>query len=164
MQPLARQPSRVSLLVVRQQPEPPESSDDRQAWDFIKQNHNRRLTAETLDIYASYLPWKFVALSTKAAILLEIHHHCLRAKQMLAAPDVRVRLASCCVLGSLARYEHEFLSAVLEQESCGSLVALLRDRDQEVIQWAAYALCCITTFGRALRPLSQLMHWTMFPN
>ncbi|KAK7016341.1 hypothetical protein R3P38DRAFT_2445787, partial [Favolaschia claudopus] len=86
MNPLARQPSRVSLLSWWSDSNPNLQSPatinlhtmakpltrylyHRQAMKIIQSYHGQPHTAEMLELYASYLPWKFISASTKAMIL-----------------------------------------------------------------------------------------------
>ncbi|KAK7000542.1 hypothetical protein R3P38DRAFT_1836031 [Favolaschia claudopus] len=89
MNPLGRQPSRVSLLSWWSDSNPNLQSPatinlhtmakplarylyHRSAMRIIKTYHGQTLTAEILELYASYLPWTFTSAATKAMIISEV--------------------------------------------------------------------------------------------
>ncbi|KAJ7494147.1 hypothetical protein FB451DRAFT_451519 [Mycena latifolia] len=112
----------------------------RQALGFVKRNRGVALSAETLEIYWSYVSWKYISSSTKIAILKEL------AIRAASEEDVHVlihsnmvytileffrstsslyhfglRWESGMILRNLARHSKSTSAAVIEP-----LVALLR--------------------------------------
>ncbi|KAK7033421.1 hypothetical protein R3P38DRAFT_3265338 [Favolaschia claudopus] len=107
MNPLARQLSRVSLLSWWSDSNPNLQSPatinlhtmakpltrylyHRQAMEIIQTYHGQALTAEILELYASYLPWRFISASTKAMILSEFCHFS-HLKHILESSDRSLR-------------------------------------------------------------------------
>ncbi|KAK7016345.1 hypothetical protein R3P38DRAFT_1402613 [Favolaschia claudopus] len=92
MNPLSRQPSRLSVLSWWSNSNPNLGNSatinlhaaakplmrflyHRQAITIVRKNSGKPLTSEMLEIYASYLPWDYVSVSTKTMILSVINDH-----------------------------------------------------------------------------------------
>ncbi|KAJ7476535.1 hypothetical protein FB451DRAFT_1243493 [Mycena latifolia] len=128
----------------------------RDALEFIRKTRSAQLSSEDMQIYSSYLTYKYVSSSTKTAILTELHARvksetdpCVVADSLephvddlLASPDAEVRRSMCWVLAALACHEAA-VPTVLRGKPCHGLVHLLRDENTEVITMAAQALYTI---------------------
>ncbi|KAJ7450961.1 armadillo-type protein [Mycena galericulata] len=102
MPPLTRQPTRQSIFSWWSDSNPTGATINlhaaakplmrllyhRQAMSFVKRNHDKLLSSEMIDIYASYIGWKYVSPSTKAMIMKELNY------QVLLWDDARPRVAS----------------------------------------------------------------------
>ncbi|KAK7033418.1 hypothetical protein R3P38DRAFT_3504365 [Favolaschia claudopus] len=92
MNPLSRQPSRLSVLSWWSNSNPNLENSatinlhaaakplmrflyHRQAITTVRKNSGKPLTSEMLEIYASYLPWDYVSVSTKTMILSVLNSH-----------------------------------------------------------------------------------------
>ncbi|KAJ7491406.1 armadillo-type protein [Mycena galericulata] len=130
----------------------------RQALDFVKRNQGVGLSTETVEIYSTYLSYKHILPSTKAAVLKELYDRAevqsdawamvesespilSEVPVLLASPDAEVRKWTCWMVGRLA-YHESTAPAILRDVSCTSLVSLLRRGDEA----AVYAL-------------SRISHW-----
>ncbi|KAF7350415.1 hypothetical protein MVEN_01346500 [Mycena venus] len=112
----------------------------RQALQLIKKNRGSPLSTTTLEIYLSYLPWKFISSSTKEAILEELMSRSeseidagamvgssifkIYIMQMLESPDMGVQISACTLLASLAKFECT-TPAILELGICERLMSCL---------------------------------------
>ncbi|KAJ7479230.1 armadillo-type protein [Mycena latifolia] len=127
----------------------------RAALDFIAGNLGNPLSTEIMDIYSSYLAYKYVSPSTKSAVLKDLQRRveaedaaCTVAdsralhvvEELLGLPDTEVCRAVCSMLGQLASHEST-VPAILSIEPCRRLVSLFgSDEDPQVIYSAAIAL------------------------
>ncbi|KAJ7494041.1 hypothetical protein FB451DRAFT_450751 [Mycena latifolia] len=129
----------------------------RQALGFVKRNHGLPLSPETLEIYWSYLSWKYVSTSTKLAILEElktragseedahvlIHSntvykilHLLRSSPLMHS---WLNWPSAAILSNVASHSKSISSAVIDP-----LVALLRDSNENDVSFVSDFLSKIT--------------------
>ncbi|KAJ7775409.1 armadillo-type protein [Mycena metata] len=124
--------------------------------DLIKRQHRIPLSAETMEIYESYLGWKYVAATTKTLIMREI---CQRARvepqarvigdflvpydRLLESTNIAVRRSTCLTLAELALHSST-RGAVVAVQPCARLVGLLGDGNVGVVQSACYALSQIS--------------------
>ncbi|KAJ7493904.1 armadillo-type protein [Mycena latifolia] len=128
----------------------------REALDFIRRCRSAPLSSEDMQIFSSYLVYKYVSLSTKTAILKELQKRveaesdaCAVADSfgpqfdgLLSSPDAEVRRRMCSILKALAQHETA-VPATLRGKPCNRLVLLLRDEWEEVSTGAAQALYTI---------------------
>ncbi|KAJ7504656.1 armadillo-type protein [Mycena galericulata] len=106
--------------------------------DLIKRQQGIPLSTETMQIYANYLGWKYVAETTKTHILGDIDD------RALVEPEAQiVRGWGCWILGRLA-FHASTRGAVVAAQPCARLVALLRDSNVDVVKGACYALSQIS--------------------
>lgn len=101
--PLARQRTPESLLSYWSDRNPPGATISiyaiakplmklmyhQQAWAFIKENRGKALTKEMLEVYSSYLTYKYISPATRTAVLGELAD---RAKKF-DGDDARTTLA-----------------------------------------------------------------------
>ncbi|KAJ7448805.1 armadillo-type protein [Mycena latifolia] len=131
----------------------------RDALAFIRKNHDIPLTNETLQIYSSYLSFKYVSPATKIAILEELSGradfppdalvianspvlYCVHELSRALDPEVRSR--SCSMLARLASHPDTVTVILSILNPCVQLVSLLRDGAADVSASAASALRQIT--------------------
>ncbi|KAJ7494188.1 armadillo-type protein [Mycena latifolia] len=133
----------------------------RQALDFMKRNNAVPLTPETLEIYLSYLSWKYVSTSTKLTILVELATRAGSKEDVLvlihsdtiytiiqllqsASYDIHSKLIgpSAAILRNVASHSKSTNAAVIEL-----LVALLRDSDVNDIGFAFELLSNIALYS-----------------
>ncbi|KAJ7022681.1 armadillo-type protein [Mycena alexandri] len=122
--------------------------------NLIKGQQGIPLSAETMEIYESYLSWKYVAETTKTLILREIYQRALVEGEahvvsdfvlsydgLLESTDLAVRRWATWILAWLA-FHSSTREAVVAVQPCVRLsVALLNGGDHpDVIQGACYAL------------------------
>ncbi|KAJ7479269.1 armadillo-type protein [Mycena latifolia] len=126
----------------------------RDALALIRKNRGTPLSSEDMEIYSSYLAYKYVSSSTKAEILRELGNRAdstddARAvidsgvlhliDESLGSPDPKVRRAMCYLIGELARNKAT-AEPILSMDPCLRLVSRLRDLNIEVIQSAIETL------------------------
>ncbi|KAJ7161918.1 armadillo-type protein [Mycena crocata] len=174
MTPLARQVTHESLLSWWSDSNPPGATFSlhaaakplmkwmyhRDVLKFIKHQQRVPLSVETMEIYSSYLEWKYVSDASKIAILAELRDRAnVEAEaqaiaasswllDMMLQPSARTAQLShaCRILGVLAEREST-VGCILKVEPCLHLTALLRGSDIEVVGSAMYALCRIARYG-----------------
>ncbi|KAJ7494015.1 hypothetical protein FB451DRAFT_450610 [Mycena latifolia] len=116
----------------------------RQALEFVKRNHGVPLSPQILEIYWSYLRWKYVSNSTKTAILeglarraaleddvaraLEQPDMLDKFLQLVQSPNFGIKLQTIMVLRSLTSRSRSTSVTV-----CGPVVASLRDSNMHVL-------------------------------
>ncbi|KAJ7456235.1 hypothetical protein B0H11DRAFT_1009354 [Mycena galericulata] len=175
MQPLARQPSRTSLLSWWSDSNPPGATISihavakplmrfmyyRQALDYIKSYQGFEFTSPMLEIYSSYLFCKYVSPATKALVLSELR---VRSREENACAVILgdesllhqlVELAgSADVAINVGVEACRLLGDVAVSPAtphskrvalCVSLVSLLRDKDDEIIAAATETLSYATS-------------------
>ncbi|KAJ7432434.1 armadillo-type protein [Mycena latifolia] len=121
---------------------------------FIAKTRGSSLSREDMEIYSSYLAYKYVSSSTKTAILIELQARVEDdndadavgdslvlhlADELLSSPDAEVRKPMCRILAILARRETT-APAILSRNLCLRFVSLLHDTDVEVIKNAVQGL------------------------
>ncbi|KAJ7435061.1 armadillo-type protein [Mycena latifolia] len=121
---------------------------------FIAKTRGSPLSQENIEIYSSYLAYKYVSSSTKTTILTELQARVEDdsdadaigaslvlhlADELLSSPDAEVRRPMCRILAILARRETTG-PAILSRNLCPQLVSLLHDTDVEVIKNAVQGL------------------------
>ncbi|KAJ7767796.1 armadillo-type protein [Mycena metata] len=124
--------------------------------DLIKRQQGVPLSAETMQIYASYLGWKYVADTTKAVILSEISKRAQAEAEarvvadfllsydiFLDSTNVVVRSEASWIFGWVA-FHSSTREAVLAVRPYGRLVTLLGDRNVAVVTSACRALAEIS--------------------
>ncbi|KAJ7456234.1 armadillo-type protein [Mycena galericulata] len=88
----------------------------RQALNLIQKNSGVSLSAETLEVFSSYLPLEYVLPSTKAAILVELSN---RADMYTAEEDVLIIAQDTFVLQQIAKIVgSKETSFILQQRAC----------------------------------------------
>ncbi|KAJ7758680.1 armadillo-type protein [Mycena metata] len=120
--------------------------------NLIKQQQGIPLTAETMQIYESYLMFKYVADITKALILRKLEERARVEAEahlvtdflvlydiLLDAPDEDIRTNACWVLGQLA-FHPSTRPAVVAVQPGARLVALLSDANVNVVKAACFAV------------------------
>ncbi|KAJ7161909.1 armadillo-type protein [Mycena crocata] len=119
--------------------------------NFIKHQRGIPLSEETMEVFLSYLRWKYVADQTKIIILRElderarIESEARAAVKSLVVYDILLESSNdvkrwfCFVLGRLA-FHKSTVGDVLAVEPCASLVTLLRDPDILVVEGAISVL------------------------
>ncbi|KAJ7079841.1 armadillo-type protein [Mycena epipterygia] len=126
--------------------------------DVIKKNRDTPLSSEILEIYYSYVAFKYVSRSAKAAILRELQIRAVseeearavahspvfdRVMDLLESPDSEIRRWTCKIVGNLVFHE-SLAGAIMTRTLCVKLVSLLDDKDIQVVEGAVYALAQIT--------------------
>ncbi|KAJ7478415.1 armadillo-type protein [Mycena latifolia] len=124
---------------------------------LIDKNRGIPLTNEDMEIYSSYLAYKYVSASTKRAILMELQ---MRVKsesdacavadsflvylldEFLSSPDIEMRKSMCRLLAVLTQHQAAVLP-LLRGNPCPQLVSLLKGSDIGVVADATEALCSI---------------------
>ncbi|KAJ7479131.1 armadillo-type protein [Mycena latifolia] len=129
----------------------------RDALALIAKNRGIPLSSEDMDIYSSYLAYKYVSSSTKIAILVELETRLdsdddaravadsfllQLADEFLSPSDTEICKLMCRILGLLADRDAA-IPAVLRWNPCQQLVSLLSAIDIEVIMSAAATLSSI---------------------
>ncbi|KAJ7229900.1 armadillo-type protein [Mycena pura] len=137
----------------------------RQAREFIRIHQGVRLSKDTMDIFASYLRYKYISAGTKtllleelttrattewtqdASVILEIlDGHLLTS--LLQSPVSSVKSLTCYLLGYLVTLELAS-SAIEELEPPGQLMAaLLYDQEPKVSQSAMFALSKLSLWSK----------------
>ncbi|KAJ7043991.1 hypothetical protein C8F04DRAFT_685855 [Mycena alexandri] len=129
----------------------------RAVMNLIKRQRGIPLSAETMELYESYLGWKYVAETTKTIILYEIG---LRARVAVAEAEVAasfllsyesllestndaIQRWTAWTLGQLASHSLT-RRAVITVQPCARLVALLRYGSEDVVEGVCYALAQIS--------------------
>ncbi|KAJ7016758.1 armadillo-type protein [Mycena alexandri] len=120
--------------------------------DLIKRQQGIPLSAETMQIYESYLGSKYVAETTKTFILGEILKRALVEAQAhiisdflgsydihLDSKNVVVRRCTTGILALLA-FHSSTCGAVITVQPCARLTALLGDGNMDVVEGACHAL------------------------
>ncbi|KAJ7493052.1 armadillo-type protein [Mycena galericulata] len=126
----------------------------RQALGFIQRNGDTPLSSKILEIYSTYLLYKYVSPSTQVDILKHLTRRAeseddartivnspilVQIPHLLGTANEKVREVTCMLVGYLALRASSF-AAILAASPFERLVSLLRDADLDVIQQAAYAL------------------------
>ncbi|KAJ7479088.1 armadillo-type protein [Mycena latifolia] len=121
---------------------------------FIAKTRGSPLSRENMEIYSSYLAYKYVSSSTKTTILIHLQARVEDdsdadavgdslvlhlADELLSSPNAGVRRPMCRILAILARRETTG-AAILRRNLCPRLVSLLHDTDVEVIKSAVQGL------------------------
>ncbi|KAJ7479048.1 armadillo-type protein [Mycena latifolia] len=129
----------------------------RDALALIAKNRGIPLSSEDMDIYSSYLAYKYVSSSTKTAILVELETRLDSeddaravadsfvlhlADEFLSSSDTPICKSMCRILGLLAHRETA-IPAILRWTPCKQLVSLLSAVDIEVVMGAAETLSSI---------------------
>ncbi|KAJ7443564.1 armadillo-type protein [Mycena latifolia] len=124
---------------------------------FITKNRGAPLSQEAMDIYSSYLAYKYISSSTKAAILVELERRLDSdddaravaesfllhlADEFLRSSHIEICKSMCRILRLLAHRE-TIIPAVLRWTPCQQLVSLLSAMDIGVIMVAAETLSSI---------------------
>ncbi|KAJ7494179.1 hypothetical protein FB451DRAFT_451823 [Mycena latifolia] len=120
-----------------------------QASDFVRRNRGVPLSPETLEIYWSYVSWKYVSLSTKNMILADLAQRTKSANEARVVIDSNIlgnisqlwKLAPAILL-NLIRHDRRAAVAI-----CESLGALLRDSSREDQATGLHILTQITSNG-----------------
>ncbi|KAJ6545300.1 armadillo-type protein [Mycena capillaripes] len=126
----------------------------RDASAFIRKHRGTPLSKETMEIYSSYLGYKYISPPTKNAILMvlqtrvksENEAHVVADSlvlhligELFGSLDAEGRRRTCRMLEGLARH------GTIAKAVVGQLVSLLRDENPTVLESATQALCRITT-------------------
>ncbi|KAJ7731596.1 armadillo-type protein [Mycena metata] len=135
--------------------------------DLIKQQQGIPPSAETMQIYESYLVSKYVAETTKVLILRELEdrarfeaearvvaHFLLVYDMLLDSADVTVRRWTCWILAALA-FHSSTRGAVVAVHPCARLLALSGDADVNVVKAACYAVSQISRDQDGATPLVE---------
>ncbi|KAJ7494171.1 hypothetical protein FB451DRAFT_451766 [Mycena latifolia] len=119
-----------------------------QALGFVKRNRGLQLSPETLEIYWSYLSWKYVSTSTKIAILEELETRAVFEEdaRVLIHPNIVHKILQ---LLRSSPFMRPWLMRILRHlanhhESITAFVALLRDNDVNDIDFLFAFLSEIT--------------------
>ncbi|KAJ7763436.1 armadillo-type protein [Mycena metata] len=124
--------------------------------DLIKRQRDIPLSAETMQIYTSYLGCKYVGETTKALILREIFKSVssgpeahvvadflVSYEQLLDSTTVMVRCWTSLILAGLA-FHPSTRGAVVVAQLCPQLVTLLGDGNGDIVEGACCALSHIS--------------------
>ncbi|KAJ6580136.1 armadillo-type protein [Mycena vulgaris] len=147
---------------------------DRQASGFIERSRQTPLSQTTMQIYASYLAFKYVSSSTKAAILIELEKRVVFEQEacvvvdslaadcvaeLLESPDTKVRALTWKVLGELAHHEAT-AAEVLRLNPCVQVLSLSA-KDFDVLEDAIHALSLITRSAAGAQSAmdANMLHW-----
>ncbi|KAJ7748959.1 hypothetical protein B0H16DRAFT_898093 [Mycena metata] len=142
-----------------------------QVRSFVKKNRETPLSRTTMDIYLSYLGYKYISPETKTFILNELtgraegkNDACVVAQSLLQDFELvgelldsnsRLRAYTCNLLGTLASwYEPEILETT---------VSLASDVDTKVRQSALYALAKIVESPAGAQAIRETKMWDHFP-
>ncbi|KAJ7494142.1 hypothetical protein FB451DRAFT_451497 [Mycena latifolia] len=131
---------------------------DSQASAFVKRNRGIPLSPETLEIYWSYVSWKYVSTLTKIKILKELETRTRSEKDVLVLIHSKMVDTILQLPQSASHYMHSqltgLLAAILSNVASHSksssaavnepLVALLRDGDVNNVMLGFNFLCRIT--------------------
>ncbi|KAJ7182506.1 armadillo-type protein [Mycena crocata] len=147
---------------------------------FIRRNSETPLSRRTLEIYSSYIEFKYLSSWTKTAILSDLEKKALMAEnaeavaaspiliqlpKLLESSHQDVRRRTCWLVGRLAFHESTE-AAVSGAIFCPLLLALLWDKDTDVLIGATYALSQISRWpngahsiinGDALGQIARLL-------
>ncbi|KAF8179990.1 armadillo-type protein [Mycena galopus ATCC 62051] len=130
----------------------------RKALSIIKKNRSNPLSGTSMDIYSSYLAYKYLRSSTKTAILHDLDRRAVSEQdaravvrslgsedvaELLESSNAPLRSAAWKFLGELAHHESA-VEAVLRVYPCERIVAFLNSEDSNVFESAIYALSWIT--------------------
>ncbi|KAJ7476524.1 armadillo-type protein [Mycena latifolia] len=136
-----------------------------QALRYMERNRGVRLSPEIMEIYFSYVFWKYVSRATKAAILKEVakraelehEAHVLGDSnilcsffQLLQCSDSEVRCQTGIILSNLATYGDESTVVAI----CDPLVGLLRDSNNLPV--FAFVVATLTGITRTLPIAAQV--------
>ncbi|KAJ6517129.1 armadillo-type protein [Mycena vulgaris] len=108
---------------------------DRQALGLIRKNRGTPLSSRDVEIYTSYLWFKYVSPSTKAAITREIYQRIHSEEE-----DART------VANSLALYHVDAMLESPNDEFRTDCWIFIRDNNVEVVASGVYALYCLATW------------------
>ncbi|KAJ7776273.1 armadillo-type protein [Mycena metata] len=124
--------------------------------ELIKHQRDIPLSAETMQIYTSYLRWKYVAETTKTLILEEIYNRVSSPPEahvivdflvsyelLLDSKHGAVRNWTSQILGRLASHPST-RGAVVTAQPCPKLVALLGDDNAVIVERVCSALSHIS--------------------
>ncbi|KAJ6506100.1 armadillo-type protein [Mycena vulgaris] len=140
---------------------------DRQALALIRKSRGSPLSSKDVEIYTSYLWFKYISPSTKIAILRETYERAnsegeaLTVANSLALYHVDALLESsndefrswtCLILAQLACHETT-VAAVLSINPSKRLVSILQDDNIEVVQSGVYALYCLAPWQEGAQAL-----------
>ncbi|KAJ6545886.1 armadillo-type protein [Mycena vulgaris] len=140
---------------------------DRQALALIRKNRGTPLSSKDLEIYTSYIWFKYVSPSTKIAILRETYERANSEEDALTvanslalyhvdtlpeSPNDEFRSWTCMILAQLACHETT-VAAVLSINPCEWLVSILQDDNIEVVESGVYALYCLATWREGAQAL-----------
>ncbi|KAJ7479254.1 armadillo-type protein [Mycena latifolia] len=130
----------------------------RDAVAFIAKNRGTSLSGKNMEIYSSYLAYKYVSPATKTAIVEELGQKAISEEdaravvdspalqllqQLLGSPDAKLRRSTCSLLGKLV-YHQSTAAAVLRVNPCVGLVPILSGTDIELLESTMYVLSLIT--------------------
>ncbi|KAJ6545914.1 armadillo-type protein [Mycena vulgaris] len=121
---------------------------DRQALALIRKNRGTPLSSKDMEIYTSYLWFKYVSPSTKTAIMTEINE---RVDSEEDARTVANSLALYHVDAMLESPNEEFRSQTINP--CTQLVSILQDDKVEVAQSGVHALYCLAQWRDSAQAL-----------
>ncbi|KAJ7193604.1 armadillo-type protein [Mycena pura] len=112
----------------------------KEATDFVAKSRGTPLSSEDMEIYSSYLAYKYVSSDTKSILVRELQARVQSEKdgstvadslamylidELLQSPDAGIVTPTCWMLGQLARHKAT-LGAVLLVKPCQQLVSLLQ--------------------------------------
>jgi len=126
----------------------------RQASGLIRNNRGSPLSTAMVEIYSSYFRWDYVAWKTKVVIMEELSlqtysENCAQTLvdspvfhyiwEMVGSSDPVAKYSSRTLLGRLVRYKCT-IPPIVKMGGCERLVALLDERDDNVVHWATSTL------------------------
>ncbi|KAJ6522630.1 armadillo-type protein [Mycena vulgaris] len=116
----------------------------RQAMDYIAKHRGTPLSSRDVEIYASYLGFKYVSSATRTAVLRELIERCesnadtvadflilYPPNTLLESRNADVRYLACRLLGTLASLRPNRIGT-WAASVCKQLVSLLRDESENV--------------------------------
>ncbi|KAJ7761739.1 armadillo-type protein, partial [Mycena metata] len=120
--------------------------------NLIKRQKGVPLSAETMEIYESYLGWKYVTETTKTFILRELQERAQAEAEahivanflvlydiLLDSTSDAIRRWTFWILGKLAGHPST-RGAVVAVRPCARLVTFLGDSNEDIVECACYAL------------------------
>ncbi|KAJ7723917.1 armadillo-type protein [Mycena metata] len=143
----------------------------RQARLFVERNTASPLSTPMIDVYLSYLEYKYIAVTTKVLVLKELDRRArddagdARAlidslamewdllESLLSSPYPAIRSSTCWIFGHLASRESS-ATPMLNLKPCERLLPLLlEDENSAVVESALFALWGFTEFAEGARAI-----------
>ncbi|KAJ7038591.1 armadillo-type protein [Mycena alexandri] len=152
----------------------------KQVRSFIKKNQGIPLSSTTMDIYLSYLAFRYISHDTKISVLNELNTRVQQEKDarvvqslvlewdlvadLLNSSDPGVRRDTCNLLGTIAAsYAAETWSSGVCGRIVPKIVSLLSDVDTKVRESAAYAAAKISKSPAGAHAVGAAKIWDHFP-
>ncbi|KAJ7774063.1 armadillo-type protein [Mycena metata] len=152
----------------------------KQVRSFIKKNQGTPLSRTTMEIYLSYLAFKYISHNTKISVLNELSARAYEQKDarlvhslvlewdlvadLLDSPKPGIRRDTCNLLGAIAA---SYAAETWSSEVCGrivpKIVSLLRDVDSMVRESAVDAAASVSKSPAGAQAVAAAEVWDCFP-